>query len=339
VKSARRENIALSGLLALLLLAGAVDWQVRPPVRHEVRTDGSRAGLPVEAPPTTQPELSPTAAVQIFDAGAVMPVTRSQPPVPPIPAKEILAKAEQKQPVVEPVPATPVPRPQREPERRSEAKPTPPREQPATPSQTQQSPTPPPQPTPVQSPPTRTAPTSATSSPAAPASPPAGGLKPGQYPPLVVEFDTIGLDRYAQITEQAGGAFFAYVSGEGLGPRVSLSGREPPANSTGAELVTERPYLVSDPAVGERLSHLSLNEKVSRSSVVMLWPRWLDARAWDAVEAALREEKIVGDQVIQVDARLVEVGGRPVLRIEGFSMQPDGQTRRLVRPRTVRITS
>jgi hypothetical protein len=336
LKSGRRENIALSGLLVLLLLAGAVDWQVRPPVQPEVRTDGAQAGPLGKTFPAAQPVLSPTAEVQIFDADTVMPVARPQPPVSSVPVKRIPAKAAQAQPVVERVPEPPAPRPQREPERGSEPKPPPPREQPATLAQTQQSPL---QPEPVQSPPPRPAVASATPSSTAPASPPAGGLKPGQYPPLVVEFDTIGLDRYAQITEQAGGAFFAYVRGEGLGPRVSFSGREPPANSTGAELVTERPYLVSDPAVGERLAHLNLNEKASRSSVVMLWPRWLDARAWDAVEATLREEKIDGDQVIQVDARLVEVGGRPVLRIEGFSMQPDGQARRLVRPRTVRIAS
>lgn len=332
MKPERRANIALSGLLALLLLAGAADWQIREPARREVRSDGATAGLPEES---RHGPAAPSATVQLFDAAAVLPAVKPAPPARPVSPAAVAARAE-KAPSVEPVPAPPAPRPRDEAGPKSEPKPRA-TEPPAAPppqkqTQPQTQPEPPAQAGPDQTPPAKTT--------AAPTSPPAaGGLKPGQYPPLVVEFDSIGFERYARITEQAGGAFFAYIGGEGLGPRVSLSGREPAASGPTADLATERPYLVSDPAVGERLAPLDLGERASRSSVVMLWPRWLDARAWDAIEAALREEKIPGDRVMQVDARLLEAGGRALLRIEGFTLQPDGQARRLASPRTVRIGS
>jgi outer membrane biosynthesis protein TonB len=168
---------------------------------------------------------------------------------------------------------------------------------------------------------------------------PAGGLRAGRYPALDVDFQTIGLDSYVRATEAAGGAFFAYLGTRGIGPQVSLVGGRITRPARQADLAVERPYLVTDPAIQSRLQDLALPEGASMTSVVMLWPRDLDARAWRAIEDALRDESIFSDQVAQIDARFGESSDRPEIQILGFTMIGDGGRRRLPHPRRVTVPS
>jgi hypothetical protein len=154
---------------------------------------------------------------------------------------------------------------------------------------------------------------------------------------LAVDFQAIGLDRYVRATEAAGGAFFAYLGARGLGPQVSLTEGRIVRTARQTELAIERPYLVSDAAIRQRLEGLDLPDGASLTAVVMLWPRDLDARAWRAIEEALRTEAVFSDQVAQIDARFGETADRPEIQILGFTMLGDGGRRRLPHPRKVSV--
>ncbi len=314
-----RQRLGLFGLLVLLFIAGVLLWMpAAAPRQIDVRFDT------VPPAPATNASTAPSvptrsASVQLYDARvferAVEPAPRTvSTPKPPqeVPRKEAPrpqgVDAPPPQPRVLPRPAEPAPE---------------------SPPKAAQSPAAPPA-----SPDSQISPTVP-----APAPPVSAGLKPGRYPPLVVGFETIGLERYARVTERIGGAFFIYLGDEGLGARVSLAEQRIVAGPPSPDLAVERPYLVSDPAIGDRLSDLDLPVRASRSAVVMLWPRTLDARAWDAIEAALHDESIDGDQIVQVEARLTETFGRLTLRIEALTLKPEGRRHVLGRPRTVRITS
>ena len=166
-----------------------------------------------------------------------------------------------------------------------------------------------------------------------------GGLRGGRYPALDVDFQTIGLERYVRATEAAGGAFFAYLGSRGLGPQVSLTENRLVRTARQTELAVERPYLVSDPAIQQRLEGIDLPEGASQTAVVMLWPRDLDARAWRAIEEALRDDAVYSDQIAQIDARFGGGAERPEIQILGYTLLGDGGRRRLAQPRRIAVPS
>jgi len=322
VRQVGRQRLGLFGLLMLLFIAGVLLWMPATAQRQiDVRFDTAPPAPATNA--STAPSVPPrSASVQLYDA-------------------RVLERP------MEPAPRTvTTPKPPRAAPRQEAARPEgvdPPAPQPpqshTLPRATEPAKEPPPKA--AQSPAALPAPPDSQLSPSVPAPDPpvSAGLKPGRYPPLVVGFETIGLERYARLTERIGGAFFIYLGDEGLGARVSLAEQRIVAGPPSPDLAVERPYLVSDPAIGDRLSDLELPVSASRSAVVMLWPRTLDARAWDAIEAALHHERIDGDQIVQVEAALTETFGRLTLRIEALTLKPDGRRYVLSRPRTVRITS
>jgi hypothetical protein len=166
-----------------------------------------------------------------------------------------------------------------------------------------------------------------------------GGLRGGRYPALDVDFQTIGLERYVRATEAAGGAFFAYLGPRGLGPQVSLTENRLVRTARQTDLAVERPYLVSDPAIQQRLEGIDLPEGASQTAVVMLWPRDLDARAWRAIEEALRDDAIYSDQIAQIDARFGGGAERPEIHILGYTLLGEGGRRRLAQPRRIAVPS
>jgi hypothetical protein len=166
-----------------------------------------------------------------------------------------------------------------------------------------------------------------------------GGLRGGRYPALDVDFQTIGLERYVRATESAGGAFFAYLGARGLGPQISLTENRLVRTARQSELAIERPYLVSDPAIQQRLAGIDLPDGASQAAVVMLWPRDLDARAWRAIEEALRDDSVYSDQIAQIDARFSAATGQPEIEILGYTLLGDGGQRRLAQPRRIAVRS
>ena len=317
-----RQRLGLFGLLVLLFIAGVLLWMPATAQRQiDVRFDTtpSAPAANASAAPSAQP---PSASVQLYDARVLVRAMEPAPRVASVPKPtQVVPRQEAPRPQGVDAPPPQPPQPRVLPRPAEPAKEPPPK--------VAQSPAAPPAP-----PDSRISPTVP-----APAPPVSAGLKPGRYPPLVVGFETIGLERYARVTERIGGAFFIYLGDGGLGTRVSLAEQRIVAGPPSPDLAVERPYLVSDPAIGDRLSDLDLPVSASRSAVVMLWPRTLDARAWDAIEAALHDESIDGDQIVQVEAALTETFGRLTLRIEALTLKPEGRRHVLGRPRTVRITS
>jgi hypothetical protein len=324
-----------TGSLALAALSLAVTAGVLSPIRKAPAVDpGDRTAVAVAVP---RPEPAPAAppamphSVPVYDAASVL--------APPAPRIET-------QPVQVPRIELPQPPPPAPPKRRAEPRPEPPRPQVVRE-------TPPPAPQPVApsepaippwasasvAPPPAPASSNFLVAPAATKPAPTGGLRSGRYPALAVDFQSIGLERYVRATEAAGGAFFAFLGTRGQGPQLSLLDGRPARKARDLDLAIERPYLVSDPAIEERLRSLDLPDGASTTSVVMVWPKWLDARAWRAIEQALRDEQIDGDQVAQIEARLSEGPDRAELQILGFKLLGDGGIRRLQQPKTIPVSA
>ncbi len=323
-----------TGGLALTAVALALTVAVQ---RHQIapRVAPGESGQPTAAAEVSAAS-APAAAtapapssVPVYDATAVLAAAVPQVEVAPTPTPRIelppppppRVRAESRPPRV-PEP----PRPQ-SPAREATARPAP--ERPWEPPTVE---TQPPQPAEPQQaflvPPTQSSKSS-----------PAGGLRAGRYPALDVDFQAIGLDRYVRATEAAGGAFFAYLGTRGIGPQISLVDGKVVRAARQAELAVERPYLVTDPAIQLRLQDVPMPEGASLTSVVMLWPRDLDARAWRAIEEALREEAVFSDQVAQIDARFGESADLAEIQILGFTMLGEGGRRRLPQPRRVTVPS
>ena len=313
-----------TGLLGLVAVALGVAIHIQGPSRT------IRATEPGDTVPQTTVAVpaaaAPPRAVAVYEAASVLAAVEPKIELAPTPAPRIEIPVVQK-------PQTAAPPPKRRPEPMREIRPTlpvadnSPRPWEAATSEPVLE-TPKPEPTPFRVAPPQQAVVGVS-----------GGLRPGQFPPLAVDFQTIGLERYARATEAAGGAFFAYMGTRGIGPQISLAGQRTLQSARELNLAVERPYLVSDPSVAERLHGLDLPDGASPTSVVMLWPRWLDARAWDAIEQALREERLDGDQIAQVNASFGETPDRPVLQIVGFTLRGDGKMRRLAHPRTIPVAS
>lgn len=315
-------------LLAVgLVLVSMRVWRSTVPV---IQPGGAVQAAMVAIP--SAPPVAPPTSVPVYDAAAV--IAASTPPV------ETIRTATSKPELSEPPPAPPV-------RRRPETQ-RPPNTQPRDPAQPASIPTPAaasarpweststvsssaPTPAPVE-PSFLIAPSPALSLATTPAT--VGGLRAGRYPSLSVDYQSIGLERYVRATEAAGGAFFAFLGSRGIGPQISLIEGRIVRTARAADLAIERPYLVSDAAIEHRLQGLDLPEGSSLSSVVMVWPRDLDRRAWRAIDEALRAEALSSDQVAQVDARFVE-GAE--LQIIGFTLQADGARRRLSQPRKILV--
>lgn len=172
-------------------------------------------------------------------------------------------------------------------------------------------------------------------------SPSAGAAVPaarsGEWPGLIVDFSSIGFRRYAILTEKAGGIFFAYRGANGIGPRISFAeGKVSPSGDT-ANLAFDRPYLVSDPSVAEWLAGFDMPEGTSRSSVVVLWPKWLDRAVWSSVALTLAEGAAKPEQVKSIGARAQDASNGFDLRIESYALKDGDRRVSANEVRTIRV--
>ena len=112
----------------------------------------------------------------------------------------------------------------------------------------------------------------------------------GARPILEVGYDEIGFVRYMDVIERVG-RFFVLLkteNGPKLGPEISfrdsvLSTHE----SDLGMLASERPHLVSDPKIQERLSEIELPLGAFDDSVVLMLNKPFDAILWDTIAETL----------------------------------------------------
>lgn len=304
-----RQGLTVAGLLVLLIVAGSkILLPALPRQRVDIQLDAaSAAAVPGSAEPEAMAAVAPAgASVQLYDI-SVLDLRRAERP----PATA-LKPAARKPPI-----GSPAKQPTRpESNAQTETKRSPPKAEPQ-----------PDPPRPPAEPPK-----------AAPSAP----SRRGELPGLMVEFSALGLERYARLTERLGGAFFAYMGSEAanpLGPRISLAARRVLALGETSDLASDRPYLVSDPDVAERLRGIELPPGASQASVVMMWPRWLDRAVWSTVAVALSDSGARSEDVARIEASAREADGAVEVRIEGLVLRENGRRIALSTPRTVRVGS
>lgn len=126
---------------------------------------------------------------------------------------------------------------------------------------------------------------------------------PGEWPAIELVYDAIGFDRYMAIAERIG-RFHLLMEGRALGPAVSLRERLILQAST-ADFATERPYLVSDPAILERLP-TNLPAGANRKGVLLLLRDWADRALWTEIRQVAAEKRLTLPEIVRVNGFYAE---------------------------------
>ena len=112
----------------------------------------------------------------------------------------------------------------------------------------------------------------------------------GDRPVLEVGYDQIGFVRYLDVIERVG-RFFVLLrteKGPNLGPEVAFSnGVLSTHKSDLSMLAADRPHLVSDPKIQERLATIELPLGAINDSVVLMLNKPFDALLWDTISETL----------------------------------------------------
>ena len=125
----------------------------------------------------------------------------------------------------------------------------------------------------------------ASSEPAVPASPgrekqaAGGGDDDGRLPGVVIDSRDVRFEHYLRFVESMG-ALFVLTNDNRLGPRVSLRRGIAIPGGLPANLARERPHIVTDPRLLQRLNTVSLPGDVRRDRLVLLLTRRADRTLW-----------------------------------------------------------
>jgi hypothetical protein len=116
-------------------------------------------------------------------------------------------------------------------------------------------------------------------------------LEDGDRPLLEVDYEKIGFDEYLGIVERVG-RFFVLVStskGNGLGPEISLRNKMLYSISDpfAKDLASDRPHLVSDPKIKERLQAIGLPKNALQDQVVLIFNKPFDSLLWDTINKSV----------------------------------------------------
>jgi hypothetical protein len=114
----------------------------------------------------------------------------------------------------------------------------------------------------------------------------------GDRPILEVGYDEIGFSLYLDAIERVGRFFVLLKTEKGprLGPEVSLNnGVLSTHKSDLSILATDRPHLVSDPKIQERLAAIELPLGAIDDSVVLMFTKPFDTLLWDTISESLRK--------------------------------------------------
>jgi len=112
----------------------------------------------------------------------------------------------------------------------------------------------------------------------------------GDRPILEVGYDEIGFSPYLDAIERVGRFFVLLKTEKGprLGPEVSLNnGVLSTHKSDLSMLAADRPHLVSDPMIQERLAAIELPQGALDDSVVLMFTKPFDALLWDTISESL----------------------------------------------------
>jgi hypothetical protein len=157
----------------------------------------------------------------------------------------------------------------------------------------------------------------------------------GDRPVLEVGYDGIGFERYLEVIERVGRFFVLIdgVKGVELGPEVSLrdgtlNGME---HADTGHLASERPHLVSDPRIQERLAAIGVPSDAYDDSVVLMLTRPFDSLLWDVIGETLAKRGLTLDEVTEIDGAYVERDGGVFLRLDAAIAKTDQRRVRLGR--------
>jgi hypothetical protein len=162
----------------------------------------------------------------------------------------------------------------------------------------------------------------------------------GDRPVLEVGYDSIGFERYLEVIERVGRFFVLIdgVDGVKLGPEVSLrhGTLNRMENVDADHLASERPHLVSDPRIQERLATIGVPSDAYDDSVVLMLTRPFDSVLWDVIGETLARRGLALEEVAEIDGAYVEGGNGVFLRLDAAIAKAD--QRRVPLGRRLRIS-
>ena len=170
-------------------------------------------------------------------------------------------------------------------------------------------------------------------------SPPSPELE-GERPVLEVGYEEIGFDKYLDIIERVGRFFVLTETENGvrLGSEVSLrEGTVLPSNAIDMDvLATNRPHLVSDPRIQERLAAIDLPPGAHDDSVVLILKKPFDSVLWDIIEEAVSGRGLALDEIARIRGAYEENAKGVFLRLDAAVTKADG--REIPLGRKVKVT-
>ena len=151
----------------------------------------------------------------------------------------------------------------------------------------------------------------------------------GDRPVLEVGYDEIGFVHYMDVIERVGRLFVLLKTKKGprLGPEISFSnGVLSTHKSDVSMLAVDRPHLVSDPKIQERLAEIELPLGAFDDSVVLMLNKPFDTLLWDTISETLSRRGFSLNQVRLISGAYVIGKDGIFLRLEN-AITKDGKRR------------
>lgn len=161
----------------------------------------------------------------------------------------------------------------------------------------------------------------------------------GDRPILEVGYDEIGFVRYLNVIERVGRFFVLLKTEKGprLGPEVNFNDGALSTHKNGLSmLAADRPHLVSDPMIQERLAAIELPLGALDDSVVLMLNKPFDALLWDTISETLSRRGFSLNQVRLISGAYVIGKDGIFLRLDKATTK-DGK-RRIPLKRRLRVS-
>ena len=169
---------------------------------------------------------------------------------------------------------------------------------------------------------------------------PASNNFTGDRPVLEVGYDQIGFDRYIQVMERVGRLYVLVEGAQGvaLGPEVSLA-RQELLGDRGldkARYAVERPHLISDRFIVDRLTRLQLPPAALKDRVVLVFNTPFDDLLWSVIDRTLADQNMRLEDIARVSADYVPEGGGIFLKFSHAIAKKN--LKHLLLEKTMRVT-
>ena len=136
----------------------------------------------------------------------------------------------------------------------------------------------------------------------------------GERPTLEVGYEYIGFDRYIDVMERVG-RLFVLIEEDGrikLGPEVSLLGNR---GIEHARYAIDRPHLIADPFIVDRLSQLDLPHTAIHDRVVLMFNTPFDDLIWDIIKNVAEKKNLSLGKIMQISGDYIERGNGIFLQL------------------------